>query len=86
MGLALEVETDDEALLDKASKLSGLHDRHQVIVKALEDFVQKMELDHGREELRRLIDVGIADEEAGRMISAEEFWKNARCAAGLEIK
>jgi PHD/YefM family antitoxin component YafN of YafNO toxin-antitoxin module len=40
----------------------------------------------GRQQLYRLIDEGIADAEAGRVVPADEFWKNARKAAGVEAR
>jgi predicted transcriptional regulator len=63
----------NEALLDRACEISSLERVRQIVNDALGDFVQRCEIEQKRKELYDHIDQGIADAEAGRVLTMEEL-------------
>jgi predicted transcriptional regulator len=64
---------EEEALLDRAYELSGLHDKQKIITQALQDFVKKLQFEKDRKDLREHLDKGMAEIRDGEIYSEEEM-------------
>jgi predicted transcriptional regulator len=85
MSQAVFAEAEDDALLDKASKLSGLNNTHEVITKALQYFVQKLEFEQDKRELYDHIEEGIDDIANGQVITEDEFYAHMDAIVGRHV-